>query len=145
MQNCNIPNFAKHIPILFSPPSWTIFLTKVIFLKESQLEVINARVDAWTIHSSQNYIRKWVFTIKSPRSFQKFLLLQIILFEKMFYTKIIIYCTIKHIEPFPHLLPFHLVLHTRLFISLKVLAIMPWFTFKCFLKSYYSIGLVICY
>lgn len=32
-------NFAKHIPILFSPPSWTIFLAKVIFLKESQLEV----------------------------------------------------------------------------------------------------------
>ncbi len=83
-------NFTKHIPILFSPPSWTIFLAKVIFLKESQLEVINGRVDAWTIHSSQNCIRKWVLIIKSPKSFQKFLLLYIILFERIVYTKTII-------------------------------------------------------
>lgn len=111
------------------------FLQKLFSWRNHNLKSQNGRVDAWTIHSSQNCIRKWVFSIKSPKSFQKFLLLYIILFEKIVYTKIIIYCIIKHDWTFSSFVAFPpSSSHTRLFISLKVLAIMPWFTFTCFFK-----------
>ncbi len=47
------------------------FLQKLFSWRNHNLKSQNGRVDAWTIHSSQNCIRKWVFIIKSPKVLSK--------------------------------------------------------------------------